>query len=119
MKTARNRKFKNITLLVSAFILGVVCALLIGAVTASRPLSYDMDREEQPLKIALEEAFEKFHSEQGSDEITISQSELWDFVELSYWLGVYSHTVNMAQSSHTMTFRCLTPENVEIRWWDT
>lgn len=109
MKSTLNWKHTNIPLLVSAFILGVICTLLLGAVTAQRPLSYDMDRDEQPLKIALDEELERFHSEAGSDEITISKSELWDFVELSYWLGVHSHTVNMAQIVAYYDFQMLDP----------
>ncbi|MXZ55171.1 MAG: hypothetical protein F4227_04695 [Gammaproteobacteria bacterium] len=107
MKSTLNWKITSIPLLVSAFALGVLCTLLIGAVTANSPLSFDMDRDEQPLKIALDEAFEKFHSETGSEEITISKSELWDFVELGYWLGVYSHTVNMAQIVSYYDFQLL------------
>ena len=110
MKSTCNRKFTNIPLLVSAFILGVVCTLLIGAVTAIRPLSFDMDREDQPLKIALDEAFERFHNEIGTDEVTISKNELWDFVELGYWLGVYSHTVNSAQILSYYDFQMLDPQ---------
>lgn len=109
MKSTHNKKFTNIPLLVSAFILGVMCTFLIGAVTANRPLSFDMDRDVQPLKIALEEAFERFHNETGSDEINISKNELWDFVDLGYWLGVYSHTVNSAQIVSYYDYQMLDP----------
>ncbi|MYD44923.1 MAG: hypothetical protein F4W92_01015 [Gammaproteobacteria bacterium] len=110
MKSNVNRKNLNFPLLVSAFALGVICTLLIGAITAERAKTLDMDRDERPLKVALDEAFEKFQSEVGSEEITISKSELWDFVELGYWLGVYSHAVNNAQITSYYDFQMLDSE---------
>lgn len=109
MKSTLSWKNTNLPLLVGAFALGVICTLLLGAITANRPLSFDMDRDEQPLKLALEEAFKTFHSEVGSDEITISKRELWDFVELGYWLGVYSNVVNIAQITSYYDFQMLDP----------
>ena len=113
MKSSVYWKSSTITLLVSAFALGVICTLLIGAVTTKRPLSYDADRDKLPLQTALEEAFEIFQTEAGSDELTISKGELWDFVELSYWFGVNSHTVNMAQIVSYYEFQMLDPEERE------
>ena len=110
MKTNIRRKNFNLSLLMSAFVFGVLTTVLIGAAMPERVKSFDRDRDEQALKIASDEAFVRFHSEVGSDELTISKNELWDFVELGYWLGVYSHSVNHAQVTSYYDFQMLTPE---------
>lgn len=110
MKSNLHRKNFNLLLLVSAFAFGVLCTVLIGAAIPERTKSFDMDRDEQALKIASDEAFERFHTEVGSDELTVSKNELWDFVELGYWLGVYSHSVNNAQVTSYYDFQMLDPQ---------
>lgn len=110
MKSNLNKKHINLVSLVSVFALGVLCTALIGAVIPERLKSYDMDRDGQALKIASDEAFKRFQTEVGAHEMTISKSELWDFVELGYWLGVYSHTVNSAQIVSYYDFQMLDPQ---------
>lgn len=110
MKTNTHRKDFNLPLLLSTFAIGVLTTVLIGAAIPERIKSFDMDRDEQALKIVLDEAFERFQSEVGSEEITISKNELWDFVELGYWLGVYSHSVNNAQITSYYDFQMLEPQ---------
>lgn len=51
-----------------------------------------------------------FQDEVGKDEITVSKREIWDFVELGYWAGVYSHTVNMALIIAYYDFHLLHPK---------
>ena len=82
MKLTHNRKALTTSMIVSAFLLGVVCTLLIGAATADRKMGFDMDRDEQHLKIVFDEALEKFQNTVGTEQVTFFKSELWDFVEL-------------------------------------
>ena len=114
MKPTQNRCLFNSFLLVATFSLGVVCTLLIGAtsagkVTAEKKMGFDTRRVEQELKDAFEEALTTFQAEVGTDEMTVSKSELWDYVELGFWAGVYSHTVNMAQILAYYDFHLLDP----------
>lgn len=97
MKVAHNRKSINVILVVNAFLLGVIFTLLIGAVTTERKMGLDVDRDEAQLNTVFNEALEKFQNEVGSEELTLTYNEIWDLVELGYWLGVNSHTVNMGQ----------------------
>ncbi|MXZ43934.1 MAG: hypothetical protein F4Z01_03010 [Gammaproteobacteria bacterium] len=94
MKAFSNRKIYTPCLLVFAFALGVACTLLIGAVPVERKAGVDFNREEEPILNAVTEAIEKFQNEAGTEELTFTKNEIWDLVELSYWFGVYSHTVN-------------------------
>ena len=105
MKLTHNRKALTTSMIVSAFLLGVVCTLLIGAATADRKMGFDMDRDEQHLKIVFDEALEKFQNTVGTEQVTFFKSELWDFVELGFWLGLNSQTVNMAQLIAYYDFR--------------
>lgn len=62
------------------------------------------------MNVVFTKALEEFQQEVGSDELTFSKNEQWDFVELGYWLGVYSHTVNMAQLVSHYDYRFLDPK---------
>ena len=110
MKRKHNRKVITASMAIGAFIFGVVCTLLVGAATAEKKMGFDLDRVELELKTAFNEALALFKDEVGTDEITVSKSEVWDFVELGYWAGVYSHTVNMAQIIAYYDFHLLDPK---------
>ena len=109
MKPTKNRFFQNFSMVVCAFILGVLCTLLIGAATTERKMGLDLEREEQQLIEIFEEALENFQNEVGTEEMTLSKSELWDFAELGFWAGVSSHTVSMGQIIAYYDFQLLDP----------
>ena len=97
MKVTQNLKSFNLVLVVNAFLLGVICTLIIGAVTTERKMGLDVDRDEDQLIAVFNEALEKFQNEVGNEELILTNNEVWDLVELGYWLGVNSHTVNVGQ----------------------
>lgn len=112
MRTVPNRNSFNLIFVVGAFLLGVICTLLIGAVTTERKIGFDVDREEDQLITVFNEALENFQNEIGNEELTLTNNELWDLVELGYWLGVHSHTVNTGQIVSYFDFALRDPREV-------
>ena len=97
MNSPDSRNIITASMVVGAFILGVVVTFLIGATEEEPNVGFNLHRDKDPLDAVFEETLEEFQSGIGTESITITKNELWDFVELGFWLGVNSYTVNMGQ----------------------